>query len=71
MNIRLVTAQGELVHDGEIPPFKKIPDVINWGSRTFQLVAHDLSLEPTREVYQEVFAYHYATDVVGKSVPAG
>lgn len=49
--VRLKAATGDLVSDLAIPPFARLPEVINWGSRTF------LRDDDCHPVYNEVFAY--------------
>lgn len=35
VKVRLVTREGELASEVEIPPFKVPPEIIIWGSRAF------------------------------------
>jgi hypothetical protein len=57
--IRLETAKGELVTDGEcIPPFIRQPDVVVWGFRHFAYAGGTIGAGKDVLVYREVFAYH-------------
>ena len=51
MKVRL-TVKGDLVKHVHILPFEKLPDVLVWGSRLFQLKSSDVL-----PVYEECFAY--------------
>lgn len=51
MKIALMTADGDLVHEEEIPDFEQPPLVILWGTRVFSRSEFDLY------VYLECFAY--------------
>ena len=52
--IKLVTGDGdELVAFGEIPNFKKLPEVVMWGIRTFKQIEPESNKMPR---YKEVFA---------------
>lgn len=60
IKIRLLTADGALVHDASIPPFRPTtqqptgaPDVILWGARVFKISQP----QGDRVVYREAVAY--------------
>lgn len=56
--VRLETAGGELVTDEEyIPPFKKHPEVIVWGSRFFAYAGGTIGALRDATVYREAFTY--------------
>lgn len=51
--VRLETRQGDLVAELKMLPFIALPEVVTWGTRTFQLHGDD----GTTPVYREVFAF--------------
>ena len=56
MKIKLETANGDFVHEQEIPPFNTSPDVIGWGDRVFKL--RGIEKHPDGySIYRECFAY--------------
>ncbi len=56
MKIKLETANGDFVHEQEIPPFTTPPDVIGWGDRVFK--NHGTEKRPNGyTIYRECFAY--------------
>lgn len=57
MKIKLETANGDFVHEQEIPPFQTPPDVLGWGDRVFKLHAPRPRGTTDAAVYRECFAY--------------
>lgn len=54
MKIRLLTSDGQFVHEQEIPPFNAHPDVIGWGDRVFKATGGGVD---GYWLYRECFAY--------------
>jgi hypothetical protein len=53
--VRLVNAEGKYVTTGMMPPFQRWPEVVQWGSRSFQLEANGSAGEPI--TYREVCCF--------------
>lgn len=72
MLARLTTSDGGHVALVEIPPFKKLPDVLFWGERTFLLACpEDATGEPR---YAEGFCFYIPTSAardLSPCAPAG
>ncbi len=58
MKVRLETAKGEFVTDGDMPPFNELPEVVMWGVRLFKLVAVEARLLDEPAIYRECFAWY-------------
>ena len=53
--VRLETADGHYVATGIVPPFQVWPEMMVWGSRSFQLVTQGKTGDPT--TYREVCCF--------------
>lgn len=57
---RLLTADGQLVRDAEMPPFQTLPDILIWGQRFFRRDGVTSEGVPT---YREGFTYALIDDL--------
>ena len=70
-NAKLVTRNGELVHEFVMIPFQLLPEVCIWGSRIFVLKQPFTQKfgEPHEAIYYEACAWSVdASDVLAKSM---
>lgn len=55
--VRLVTATGDLVVEGQVPPFSEAPEVLVWGTRVFVDTRNN---SDEMRVYREAFTVYLA-----------
>lgn len=69
MKIKLLTKDGGIVREGEIPPFNPPPEVLTWGSRVFARNLFDIQDGPIDYLEGLAYSLDAADAVLGAVEP--